>query len=79
MSEAKDALEEWRDDVEQRAKGRQRAVRRGTKTGPGVAAGSWRCEGCWQPKDQMDIWECLDEVERDQMRQHEINDLEAEG
>ncbi len=33
-----------------------------------IAATAWRCEGQWQADQQMDIWQCCDEVERDAMR-----------
>lgn len=43
---------------------------------PGAGARQWRCEGRLQDPDQMDLWECLDEVVLDQQRQQEINEME---
>ncbi|MGJ7908699.1 hypothetical protein ACOQFL_19705 [Actinopolyspora sp. H202] len=42
-----------------------------TRRGPAgrpIAATAWQCEGHWQADDQMDIWQCADEVELDAMR-----------
>lgn len=45
-----------------------------------IAATAWRCEGRWQADDQMDIWQCCDEVERDAMRARgELDDEEESG
>lgn len=61
-----DALEKHLGEVEDRAKGRAHAVKRGPQSRPSPAAsGSWRAEGRTQCAGQMDVWECIQEVQKD--------------
>lgn len=39
-----------------------------------IAPGAWRCEGQWQAPEQMDIWQCADEVELDERRKRGEDD-----
>ncbi|RCW45137.1 hypothetical protein DFQ14_103101 [Halopolyspora algeriensis] len=49
-------------------------------SGKPIAAGAWRCEGHWQADNQMDIWQCLDEVVLDALREPgELDDEEGSG
>lgn len=57
------AIEEWVAHVAYQP----HAVKRGLPARP-VSPKAWRCEGQWQHPDQMDIWECLDEVVLDERR-----------
>lgn len=52
---------------------RPHAVKRGLPARP-VAPTAWRCEGQWQCGEQMDIWQCLDEVELDERRKRGEDD-----
>lgn len=64
-------------EVESRVAGRKHQVKRGVSRGPkAIAPGAWRCEGQWQCADQMDLWECLDEVELDERRKRGEDDDE---
>lgn len=66
MSTEQEALAAWRVDVEVRAAGRAQAIKRGAvRRSLRTAPGAWRCENRWQHDDQMDIWQCVDEVELD--------------
>lgn len=65
------ALQEWREDVEVRARGGKHEVKRGTKRRNGKAPGTWRCEGVDQCKDQMSIWDCIAEAEKNQQERGE--------
>jgi hypothetical protein len=60
------AIQQWREAVEHRAAGRKHQVKRGTRVGRGTAPGTWRCEGRDQCADQMDIWQCIADAEKDQ-------------
>lgn len=66
MSTEQEALAAWRADIEERAAGRAQAIKRGAvRSQQRTAPGAWRCENRWQHDDQMDIWQCVDEVELD--------------
>lgn len=75
LSEA-ELLAQWRAGIEDRAKCWSiKQPQRGLRSGPRpVAATAWRCEGQWQADEQMDIWQCLDEVELDERRKHGLDD-----
>lgn len=64
--------------VKDRVAGREHQVKRGASGGPksSVAEGAWRCEGRWQCAEQMDIWQCVDEVELDERRRRGDEDTE---
>jgi len=67
------------DGVESRVAGREHQVKRGVRRGPkGIAEGAWRCEGRWQCEDQMDLWQCIDEVELDERRKRGEDDVDEE-
>ncbi|MBA8825309.1 hypothetical protein FHX42_002660 [Saccharopolyspora lacisalsi] len=44
-------------------------TRRGQNGSRPVSESAWRCEDLWQPDEQMDIWQCIDQVELDAMRE----------
>ncbi|WP_017973738.1 hypothetical protein [Actinopolyspora halophila] len=58
--------ERLRQELVERAR-RDLHARRGPSRRP-VATTAWLCEGHWQADDQMDIWQCADEVALDAMR-----------
>lgn len=59
------AMQQWREDIEVRARGGKHGVRRGTRVGNSKARGTWRAEGRDQCAGQMDIWGCIAESEVD--------------
>ncbi|MEU5853647.1 hypothetical protein [Saccharopolyspora shandongensis] len=58
----------WRAGVYRRVKCQEMPIKRGATREIKVASTAWKCEGRWQVDDQLDIWQCLDEVELDERR-----------
>lgn len=60
------AMQLWCEEIEVRAAGGKQGVTRGVRrSSRRTAPGAWFCEGRWQHDDQMDIWQCIDQVELD--------------
>lgn len=55
--------------TEERQAARHLHTVRGARHERGIAIRAWWCEGRWQCEEQMDIWQCTDEVVLDAMRE----------
>lgn len=57
-----DPMQQWRADVELRAAGGKRPIKRG-RGSRAAAPGTWTAEGRLQCAGQLDIWACIAEAE----------------
>ena len=62
-SDENHGVEQWRKDVEWRAAGGKRPVKRGGRGSRAAASGAWTAEGRVQCAGQLDIWQCIEVAE----------------
>lgn len=73
-----EALHAWQVRIERHVAKTGPGIARGGRAARPVAADAWHCEGAWQPAEQMDIWQCCDEVALDQQDDETDEDIPSD-